>query len=303
MGAGLPQGFWLPGQEVDDIPFYTGSEWRGKRRPTVASFLTHTGSRGGLAWTAKTASGIDHGGLAGLTDDDHTGYARLAGRSGGQTLIGGTAAADNLVLRATGGVGTTALVAFQVGNNGATEAGRFTGSGGLSVNAAVDPGAGVINANTGYRIGNAAASGNVMVGNGTNFVAASTAPVAVSYTGSDFASSAGTLTVASGDLISFFYVKIGRFMHVSWEITTATLATAAAAHLTILIPGGFSAAERAVGSATGLDNGTVVTPKVLTLPLVDATKIYVYRDATGTNTWAIQTDTLQVQGSISFWTT
>jgi|SRR3990167_6773653 len=46
----LPQGFWLPGQETDDIPYYTGSEWRGRRRPTVASVLTHTGSRGGLAW-------------------------------------------------------------------------------------------------------------------------------------------------------------------------------------------------------------------------------------------------------------
>ena len=71
----LPQSFWLPGQETDDIPYYTGSEWRGRRRPTVASFLTHTGSRGGLAWTAVTAaSSIDHGGLAGLGDDDHTQY-------------------------------------------------------------------------------------------------------------------------------------------------------------------------------------------------------------------------------------
>lgn len=43
----------------------------------------------------------DHGALAGLTDDDHTQYALLAGRSGGQTLIGGTAASNNLTLEST----------------------------------------------------------------------------------------------------------------------------------------------------------------------------------------------------------
>lgn len=42
---------------------------------------------------------IDHGALDGLTDDDHTQYALLAGRSGGQTLIGGTGTGENLVLQ------------------------------------------------------------------------------------------------------------------------------------------------------------------------------------------------------------
>lgn len=40
----------------------------------------------------------DHGGLSGLSDDDHTQYAILAGRSGGQSLYGGTASNDSLVL-------------------------------------------------------------------------------------------------------------------------------------------------------------------------------------------------------------
>lgn len=40
----------------------------------------------------------DHGSLQGLGDDDHTQYALLTGRNGGQTLNGGTAAADNLTL-------------------------------------------------------------------------------------------------------------------------------------------------------------------------------------------------------------
>jgi hypothetical protein len=43
----------------------------------------------------------DHGLLSGLLDDDHSQYALLAGRSGGQTLIGGLAASEHLTLRST----------------------------------------------------------------------------------------------------------------------------------------------------------------------------------------------------------
>ena len=42
-----------------------------------------------------------HSSLTSLTADDHTQYGLLAGRSGGQTLIGGTAASNNLVLEST----------------------------------------------------------------------------------------------------------------------------------------------------------------------------------------------------------
>lgn len=48
-----------------------------------------------------TSSEVDHGLLIGLSDDDHSQYALLAGRSGGQTLIGGTAASQNLTLQST----------------------------------------------------------------------------------------------------------------------------------------------------------------------------------------------------------
>lgn len=41
----------------------------------------------------------DHGALTGLGDDDHSQYALLAGRSSGQTLIGGTASGNNLTLQ------------------------------------------------------------------------------------------------------------------------------------------------------------------------------------------------------------
>jgi hypothetical protein len=57
---------------------------------------------------------IDHGSIAGLTDDDHTGYARLNGRSGGQTLIGGTDANNDLTLEGTSNATrTTSYVILQ----------------------------------------------------------------------------------------------------------------------------------------------------------------------------------------------
>lgn len=44
---------------------------------------------------------LDHGlALTGLLDDDHTQYARLGGRSGGQSLIGGTASGNTLTMSA-----------------------------------------------------------------------------------------------------------------------------------------------------------------------------------------------------------
>lgn len=52
-------------------------------------------------WAAAAAGVTDHGALTGLGDDDHTQYALLLGRSGGQTLIGGTASGDDLTLQST----------------------------------------------------------------------------------------------------------------------------------------------------------------------------------------------------------
>lgn len=50
-------------------------------------------------WTAIPAQ--DHGSLTGNGDDDHTQYAALAGRAGGQVLTGGTEEGDDLELRST----------------------------------------------------------------------------------------------------------------------------------------------------------------------------------------------------------
>ena len=43
----------------------------------------------------------DHGLLTGLSDDDHTQYALLGGRAGGQTAYGGVAANEDLILHGT----------------------------------------------------------------------------------------------------------------------------------------------------------------------------------------------------------
>lgn len=61
----------------------------------------------GTNWTDLTDGGAttlhkhDHGGQDGLGDDDHTQYTLLAGRAGGQTILGGTAAGDDLTLNST----------------------------------------------------------------------------------------------------------------------------------------------------------------------------------------------------------
>jgi len=55
----------------------------------------------GTANWVTLAAGLDHGALAGLADDDHSQYALLAGRAGGQALNGGTAAGDDLTFTTT----------------------------------------------------------------------------------------------------------------------------------------------------------------------------------------------------------
>jgi len=46
-------------------------------------------------------SALDHGSIGGLADDDHTEYALLLGRASGQTLYGGIAAGESLILHST----------------------------------------------------------------------------------------------------------------------------------------------------------------------------------------------------------
>lgn len=52
--------------------------------------------------TGAQGGQLDHGAaLTGLTDDDHTQYVLLAGRASGQAIFGGTAASETLTLKST----------------------------------------------------------------------------------------------------------------------------------------------------------------------------------------------------------
>ena len=60
---------------------------------------------------AGAAGASDHGALTGLVpDDDHTQYALLAGRAGGQTLIGGDGASESLTLQGTSHLTTGQII-------------------------------------------------------------------------------------------------------------------------------------------------------------------------------------------------
>lgn len=54
-----------------------------------------------LLLPGMSAGVSDHGALSGLSDDDHTQYALLAGRTGGQTMYGGDDLGDDLTLEST----------------------------------------------------------------------------------------------------------------------------------------------------------------------------------------------------------
>jgi len=77
---------------------YTGSAVRARVR-------TNSDGNDYVDWrTSELIPGAGtaaHGSLSGLSNDDHTQYGLLAGRSGGQTLKGGTDSGDDLTLEST----------------------------------------------------------------------------------------------------------------------------------------------------------------------------------------------------------
>lgn len=92
------------GSTTSDLPEGTNLYFTDERADDRVASLLQNGS--GLTWTYDDAGGtltpsIDHGGLNGLSDDDHSQYFLLAGRAGGQTLIGGTSASNNLTFQTT----------------------------------------------------------------------------------------------------------------------------------------------------------------------------------------------------------
>ena len=84
-----------------ELQVTTGSLKLAQQGATTGQVLKWNGS----AWAPAADDGgggsTDHGALTGLSDDDHTQYLLLAGRSGGQIGTGGTGSGDDLVLRST----------------------------------------------------------------------------------------------------------------------------------------------------------------------------------------------------------
>jgi len=69
----------------------------------------------------------DHGALTGLSDDDHTQYLLLAGRSGGQIATGGTASGDDITLRSTTNATKGDVILNDQGGNVIIGGGEFSG--------------------------------------------------------------------------------------------------------------------------------------------------------------------------------
>lgn len=160
--------------------------------PTRKDVVTFTQS-GGHDLVAITGS-------LSLTGEDATyGYSLQVGNQSGNQLVVingvvGTAAGSSLTLDDNGslsaafghyssifgGAGDATLaiaatIAARFMSTSHVEDWRWTVGGGISVGSTVNPGSGVLNANTGFRVGNAAASGNLLQGNGTNFVSSAAA--------------------------------------------------------------------------------------------------------------------------------
>lgn len=101
---------------------------------SAGQYLRGDGSN--VVMSAIQSGDAAHSGLTGLTTGDgHTQYAYLAGRSGGQTYIGGTGVTDILKLQGTSGNGTATspAIQMQVGNNGGTVALTVLNNGNIGI--------------------------------------------------------------------------------------------------------------------------------------------------------------------------
>lgn len=93
---------WLGGAIADGTTEIASSVLQSLRDINAGVATGHSIFWNGTKWVASVPdSEVDHGTISGLGDDDHSQYALLLGRSGGQTLRGGTASGNNLTLNST----------------------------------------------------------------------------------------------------------------------------------------------------------------------------------------------------------
>lgn len=107
---------------------------------------------GAGAFETITTTGVNLSGNVGLGSGFTTSTGTIQSTHGifttdlyGPLFFGGTAANSSLNLKSTSGVGTTDAIVFKVGNNGATEAGRFLDAGTFQLTTAPVTSAGTYN--------------------------------------------------------------------------------------------------------------------------------------------------------------
>lgn len=189
----------------------------------------------------------------------------------------------------------TAYFDFGLVNNAAATASkmRLFGSGGLSVNSTSDPGAGIINANSGFRIGNAALLNKTLIGNGTNFVAstlkavfnASTATQGIANTDTYLTGSA--FTVAAGDFV------VGMIYHVIIQIVKTNAAGANALVVTMRV-----GTAGSVSDAAAFTNNMGAQTAVATTGMLD---LYYIFTAVGASAAVTQTGTISQNNASALW--
>jgi Chaperone of endosialidase len=129
---------------------------------SAVPFSLQNTNTGAAAYAAFQVQNSANTGLFGIGSTGYTGITVEQNR----VFVDASASTAGIVLNNEG----ANPIVLSVSN---TEVGRWNG--GLMVGTTTDPGTGVVNVLTGYRIGNAATTANVLRGNGTSFVSAALA--------------------------------------------------------------------------------------------------------------------------------
>lgn len=160
----------------------------------------------------------------------------------------------------------------------------------------------IVDATTGYRIGGAAASGNVPRGNGTNFVSSTLSTADLSGgTWTTYSPAAGDFTAATGTWTAVTvqnasYIIIGKTMIISYNFATGTVSLATAT-LRVAIPAGKTAARQQDALATAIDNAGAWE---IGQARVDTGLTYVQFFRNGGANWTAGTNVASIRGQIMF---